>query len=169
MYLEFIILIFDYFKTLNSRIVVYEIIIPLIVSILVFFSLLLGKNTSVCFTFGKNALTLLGILLGFSITIITILTTGNSKNLVAIQKKQTKHSIGTTKVTLFNLLLINFTYSVVLEIIFVLLLYPFVLANFSISLISKIIVFSILTGGVIHVLLLTMRNLTDFYLILIKK
>ena len=171
MYLEFIILIFDYFKTLNSRIVVYEIIIPLIVSILVFFSLLFGKNTSVCFTFGKNALTLLGILLGFSITIITILTTGNSKNLVAIQKKQTKHSIGTTKVTLFNLLLINFTYSVVLEIIFiiVLLLYPFVLANFTISLISKIIVFSILTGGVIHVLLLTMRNLTGFYLILIKK
>ena len=79
MYLEFLILIFDYFKTLKFRTVLYEIVIPLIISGFAFYLLYTGKNTSMCNNFRDNVLTLLGILLGFSITIITILTTGNSK------------------------------------------------------------------------------------------
>ncbi len=171
MYLEFFILIFDYFKTLKLRTILYEVVIPLIISSFAFYLLYTGKDTSMCNNFRDNVLTLLGILLGFSITIITILTTGNSKNLGAIQDKETKHVIGGKKVSLFDLLLINFTYSVVLEIILiiVLLLQPLIFANFSFSMIFKTIGFATLSGAVVHVLLLTMRNLTDFYLILMKK
>lgn len=171
MYLEFLILIYDYFKTLKFKTVLYEVVIPLIISGASFYLLYTGKDTSICKNFKDNVLTLLGILLGFSITIITILTTGNSKNLIAIQEKETKYVIGGNKVTLFDLLLINFTYSVVLEIILiiVLLLQPLIFANICFSFNTKIIGFSILSGAVVHVLLLTMRNLTDFYLILMKK
>lgn len=171
MYLEFFILIFDYFKTLKLRTVLYEIVVPLLIGGLAFYVLKTGHDTSICISFKDNVLTLLGILLGFSITIITILTTGNSKNLLAIQSKETSHVIGGKKITLFDLLLINFTYSVVLEIILiiVLLIYPMILANIPFSTNFKIIGFSFMSGIVIHVLLLTMRNLTDFYLILMKK
>lgn len=171
MYLEFLILIIDYFKTLKIKTVIYEVLIPLIISGISFYLLYTGKNTTMCSDFRNNVLTLLGILLGFSITIITILTTGNSRNLIAIQEKETEHVIGGKKVSLFDLLLINFTYSVVLEILLIimLLLQPLIFANFNFSLIFKILGFAILSGAVVHVLLLTMRNLTDFYLILMKK
>ncbi len=171
MYLEFFILIIDYFKTLKLRTVLYEIVVPLIISGLLIALLLNGNDTSICKNFRDNALTLLGILLGFSITIITILTTGNSKNLLTIQSTNTNYIIGGKKVSLFDLLLINFTYSVVVEIILIiiLLIYPAILANLEFSRTLKISIFSLLFGIVIHVLLLTMRNLTDFYLILMKK
>jgi len=136
-----------------------------------FFLLLNGKDTSICKGFSDNALTLLGILLGFSITVITILTTGNSKNLLAIQTIETNYIIGGKKVTLFDLLLVNFTYSVVIEIvlIIILLISPLLISNLVFSQFTKILVFAIFAGTVIHILLLTMRNLTDFYLILMKK
>jgi len=171
MYLEFFILIFDYYKTLKFRIVLYEIVIPILISCLLFFLLLNGKDTSICKGFSDNALTLLGILLGFSITVITILTTGNSKNLLAIQTIETNYIIGGKKVTLFDLLLVNFTYSVVIEIvlIIILLISPLLISNLVFSQFTKILVFAIFAGTVIHILLLTMRNLTDFYLILMKK
>jgi len=100
-----------------------------------------------------------------------IITTGNSENLALIKKKVTKLTIGNKKVTLFDLLLINFTYSVVIEImlIIILLICPILLANIPFPHIIKIIGFSCLSGMIIHVLLLTTRNLTDFYLILMKK
>ena len=86
------------------------------------------------------------------------------------QNKETSYVIGGKRITLFDLLLINFIYSVVVEIILIigLLVYPVFLANIAISHLVKIIGFSIVLGIVIHVLLLTMRNLTDFYLILLK-
>jgi len=171
MYLEFFILFIDYFRTLKLRLFFYEIFIPFLISIFAFYLLLTGKDTSICKGFRESSLTLLGILLGFSITIIMIITTGNSENLALIKKKVTKLTIGNKKVTLFDLLLINFTYSVVIEImlIIILLICPILLANIPFPHIIKIIGFSCLSGMIIHVLLLTTRNLTDFYLILMKK
>lgn len=171
MYLEFFILISDYFKTLTKRIFLYELLIPIIVGITTYYYLQNGLDPKICKKFGESSLTLLGVLLGFSITIITILTTGNSKNLVLIRSTETEYIIGGKKITLFDLLIINFTYSVVIEIILiiVLLLYPVFISNVEIPLLVKFIGFSLLSGLVIHILLLTMRNLTDFYLVLLKK
>lgn len=171
MYLEFFILVADYFKTLSRRIVLYEIVTPFLFAIIVCILIMQGMNTSICKKFIENSLTLLGILVGFSITIITILTTGNSRNLQAIKNKTTQHEIGGKRISLFDLLLINFTYSVVIEIclIIFLLLAPVFLSNIQLSKQVEIIGFSLVVGAVIHVLLLMMRNLTDFYLILLKK
>jgi len=129
------------------------------------------KNIVFCRLFKDNALTLMGILLGFSITVITILTTGNSRNLQAIQNRMVGFKIGGKEATLFDLLLINFTYSVVIEVLLIIifLLSPIVTATIEISAMAKAIVFSFLSGSVVHVLLLTLRNLTNFYFILLRK
>jgi len=170
MYLEFLILISDYLKTITKRIFLFEWILPLILSISIFFLLYYGKTLGVADAFKNNSINLLGILVGFSITIITILTTGQSRNLEEIKKTKTKTIINNKPISLYRLLLINFTYSVVIEVflIIIFLTYPLINQNIEISRLFKLVVFSTLVFMIIHILLLTIRNLTDFYLILTK-
>jgi hypothetical protein len=170
MYLEFFILIADYFKSLNKRVALYEWIFPLFFGVCIFTILFYGENSSATKVFKDNSINLLGILAGFSITIITILTTGHSKNLENIKKKMTTVKIGKNTISLFQLLLINFTYSVILETFLIIfcLTYPIFLSNFIVPLIPKIVIFSVLVFLIVHVLLLTIRNLTDFYLIITR-
>lgn len=170
MYLEFLLLIADYFRTVTKRIFIFEWILPFITGIGIFLLLFFGSSTSATIVFKDNAINLLGILVGFSITIITILTTGQGKNLDEIKSKVTDIKINNEKITLFRLLLINFTYSVIIEVslIIVCLIYPLLIENIGMNLILKYAGFSILVFLILHIMLLTMRNLTDFYLILIK-
>ncbi len=170
MYLEFFILISDYLKTVTKRIFLFEWLFPFLFSLLIFYLLYTGKSISVAETFKNNSINLLGILVGFSITIITILTTGHSKNLEDIKKHLTKVKINGKQISLYRLLLINFTYSVIIEafLIIVFLTYPLINQNIQISKPYKHLIFSTLICLVVHILLLTIRNLTDFYLILTK-
>jgi len=171
MYTEFLYSIFDYYKTLNKQSIIFEIIFPLLLGGLIFYLLYFRGDLTHVSDFRDNVLTLLGVLVGFSITIITILTTGTSNNLNEIKQRPTSKKLGTKLLSLFDVLLINFTYSVVLEILLIIvhLIYPFILSNYEVNQCVKIVVFSITFATVIHVLLLTIRNMTDFYLVLIKK
>lgn len=170
MYLEFLLLITDYFKTVSKRIFFFEWLFPFIIGIAIFLLLIFGSSTSATIVFKDNAINLLGILVGFSITVITILTTGQGQNLDEIKEKKTKIKINNEIITLFRLLLINFTYSVIIEValIIICLIYPLIIDNIKINANIKYVGFSILVFLILHIMLLTMRNLTDFYLILIK-
>ena len=170
MYLEFLLLISDYLKTITKRIFIFEWLLPLAFSIAIFCLLYCGKSEGITTSFKDNSINLLGILVGFSITIITILTTGQSKNLEEIKNTFTKTKINNKPISLYRLLLINFTYSVVIEIFLIItfLTYPFFKLNIDISNTTKLTVLSFLIFMIIHILLLTIRNLTDFYLILVN-
>lgn len=170
MYIEFLILIFDYFRTLNKRYVIYEIVIPAFIAVFIFYILFVNNQITACSAFRESSLTLLGVLVGFSITIITILSTSHSRNLEEIKTVKTDVKIGNETISLFRLLIINFTYSVVIEIFLIIvnLIYPLFSNNFEISHVTKYIGFSIDVFLIIHVLLLTIRNMTDFYFILTK-
>lgn len=93
MYLEFLFVIGDYFKTINKKIVLYEWGLPLIFSIICIFF----KDSFKLELFGEIkevSISILGVLLGFSIAVITIITTGNGKNLeeirISIEKGRNK-------------------------------------------------------------------------------
>jgi len=167
MYLEYILLIIDYYKTLNKRLVLYEICIPLLISIGLYFVINV-TNLSLCVGFIKKSLPLLGILVGFSITIITILTTSHSRNIENIKNIKTKLKRGNDRITVYNLLIINFTYSVIIEIFLIIiqLIYPFFAGFLGLNWKINGFIFSVYL--LIHVLLLTIRNLTDFYFIISK-
>ncbi len=62
------------------------------------------------------------------------------------------------------------TYSVVIEIFLIIvnLIYPVISNNFEISILIKYEGFAVVAFFMLHVLLLTIRNMTDFYLILTK-
>lgn len=170
MYIEYLLLIFDYFKTLTKRVLLFEWILPLVIT---FCILLLNYNYefSAYKTFKDNSINILGVLLGFSIAIITIITTGSGKNLENIKKKTTKFKINQNVLTLYDLILINFTYSVIVEILIIIscLTMPLIASCLTLSNGIKITLYSILVFSVLHILFLTLRNLTDFYFIVTKK
>lgn len=170
MYLEFLLLISDYFRTVSRRVFYFEWVLPFLIGIGTFLLLAVGATTSATIVFKDNAINLLGILVGFSITIITILTTGQGQNLDEIKNAKTNIKINNENITLFRLLLINFTYSVIVEVglIIVCLIYPLLIENININQNLKYFGFSFLVFLILHIMLLTMRNLTDFYLILVK-
>lgn len=169
MYLEFLLLFFDYYKTLTRRVVIFEWIIPFVIC-LSLFCLNCKNDFSAYKVFKDSAVNVLGVLLGFSIAIITIVTTGSGKNIEEIKKIETNFIKNNKKVTLFNLILINFTYSVVLEIVVIIscLLMPLISNLFKVGCNLRLILYSLMVFLVIHILLVTLRNLTDFYLIITK-
>lgn len=171
MYLDFLLIIADYFRTLDRRVFIYEWILPLILAISMGFLFGYKGLPTITETFNNNVIRLLAVLAGFSITIVIILTTGDNKNLDEIKKTKTEITLNSKKISLFRLLIINFTYAVIVEIVLILvcLIYPFILDKLAIQYCAKLIGFSIVFMLVIHILLLNIRNLTDFCLIITKE
>lgn len=170
MYLEFLLVTADYFKTINRKIFIYEWVFPLLISILciIFGCYINFENFR---EFKESSINILGVLLGFSIAVITIITTGSGNNLEEIKKKRTNIKIGGNNISLYDLLLINFSYSVVIEVLLIIscLLMPIISKVIGLSYNAKLVLYSIMVFIVLHILLLTLRNITDFYLIITKK
>ena len=171
MYLEFLILLSDYYKTIDKKIFIYEWLVPFLLGCLIFYVFWIGGSKPSTLNFNNNLVRLLAVLVGFSITIITILTTGNSKNLREIKETITDKKINGKQISLFHLLIVNFTYTAVVEILMIIfcLLYPLILDKIVVPEILKFIGFSILVALTVHVLLLSIRNLTDFCLVITKE
>lgn len=170
MYLEYLIIIGDYFKTVNRKIFIYECAIPMLITFLCAY---LGciLDFEIFEKFKDSSLDILGVLLGFSIAVITIITTGSGKNLEEIKNKKTHFIINGNKISLYELLLINFSYSVILEVLLIIscLTIPLLNKIIPIGFNFKLFCYSIMVFIVLHILLLTLRNITDFYLIITKK
>jgi hypothetical protein len=171
MYLEFLLLIFDYFRTQNKRNIYFEVILPLILSLLIFGSIRLN-NSEICLDGHQgNFISLLGVLIGFSITAITLLITSNNENIENLKKHDSGYSIGRNKLSLFDILVTNFSYLLVTEIFLVIcnLFFPALNSFIGISFAAKLILFSIDCGILIHILLVNLRNICDLYFTLISK
>ena len=171
MNIEFLILFVDYFRTLkHRRDALADWLFPILIGAWVFIkniesNSLITHAKELC----SSYLSLLGVLLGFSIAITTLLISGTSKNLDEIKEKETKILISGKPISLFNLLLINYSYSVVVEAILIIvnIIVPiFIDIHTSLSFINIII--SINTTLVSHILFLTIRNTTNFYFIIFK-
>jgi hypothetical protein len=169
MYLEFIILIFDYFRTLRTRYVLFEWLVPVIISYFVYLQVGNENIKAISSKFSDTTVTLLGVLIGFSITVITIFQTSSSKNIEEIKSIPTEFKIGKQKLFLFHLVLINLTYLVVVEVFSLLinLTIPFIWHDFSDRTVK--IILSLNIFFISHILLMNIRNITDFYFILFKQ
>jgi hypothetical protein len=149
----------------------FEWLLPLIIGSFILVSLLDLNSYEVVKSFRNESITLLGILAGFSITLITILTTGHSKNLDEIKTIESDIKINGQNISLYQVFLINFTYSVVTEVFLIIfnLIYPFFLYQFEFSKMVKLVVFTLSAMILVHVLLLTIRNMVNFYFTLLAK
>ncbi|AHM59213.1 hypothetical protein D770_04730 [Flammeovirgaceae bacterium 311] len=170
MYLEFFYVIADYFKTLDKRKAIFEWLIPLLISIIILVFIKDDSQQKLLESLCSNAVSLLGVLIGFSIASVTLLATSTSDNMVRIRSIQTKYKIGKKPLTLFSLLHVNFTYAIVIEVAAVVfaLIVSYV-AGGGVQDGSSKLLFGTIMFLILHVLFLNMRNITDFYFILMAE
>jgi len=172
MNVEFLLLILDYFRIIKRRDLLADWVIPLTLSAVFFYINIENcKVVGTLSSISSNSISLLGVLVGFSIAVITLLVTANTKNIEEI-----KLVIATTisdyrKISLFELMIITYTYSVVIEIFLIIfnLFIPSLGFDDKTYTITANLIASIDILLILHVLFVTIRNATNFYFVLIKK
>lgn len=173
LYLEFLLPIGHYFSTLRENEVIFDWIIPIIIGAIGFvfgllFNISLDKSNSI--EFFKTIITLLSILVGFSITSLTIISS-TSKLTGTLMNVPTDRKIGNTTVNLYQLMNINFIFALFSEILTIILnLGAVLLASsniiFDIRYINLIILFNLIL--ISHIFLINIRNITNFYFVFHK-
>lgn len=169
MYLEYLILIFDYFKTISKKNFLFEVITPLILGIgiaCVFYFYPSWLNTS---RFVDNSINIIGVLLGFTLAIVTFFVASDNSNIEKTKNYFTEYYIGTRKVSLYRLLIINYSYLIIIEAFICIGFLIGGLFYFSLPFVFQILMKGIYIILVLHVFLLTIRSITDLYLVLTKE
>lgn len=173
MNIEFILLILDYFRTIKRRDFLLEWLLPILIGSFCFYLNYGTKETKdiadALKNISSNGVSLLGVLIGFSIAVLTLLITASSQNLTEIKSMDTGIVKAGFSVTLYELLLINYSYSVVAEVLVLImnLLIPSLAVKISPFKQKALIGIDIFL--LCHVLLLTLRNITNFYFVLTRK
>ncbi len=167
LYLEFLFPILDYLKTLELREGTYDLGIPVYVTLILYFNLapITADQKSII----GSAIALLAILIGFSITSITVLSTSSGEAIKLLKEKKSKRMISKKPISLFQLLHIGFTYALIIEILTLASILTFSVllrCNVSSPLCSGLYFFNIFL--LIHIILINLRNTTNFYFVLFK-
>ena len=167
MYISFIHPLFDYFKTLKRQEFVYEWIIPIVIGIIFYLCLLGSIHSDIIKEFNGYIINFIAILIGFSITCVVILVGSESQNIKDLKEKDSERKLNNKPVRLYQLILICYIYSIIIEIftlvyvlMVILLVDPFINNQPSMT-------YKYFTIGtfilLLHIILLTIRNITNFY------
>ena len=119
--------------------------------------------------FHNNSITVLGILVGFSISVFAILLSTDNKNIrLAKEANYNVNDLFGNKISLFESVIIGLAYVVIIQGFLLLFNFLYPLFVDATTLKSKIW-FAINMALIVHTILLLLRNILDFYFIITKK
>lgn len=166
MYMEFLLVIYDYFAILKKRILLFEWSIPSIIGT-VCLILSLGFGIDSQYGIIEKSFGYVGTLLGFTLAALTLLL--SSEKMKEAREYQLETVLHNRKATLYELVVASYTYLIVVEGIlcisfFIAQLFDFVYIR-SIAIIMNTAYIVLL----FNVLLVTIRTVADMYFILMKR
>ena len=167
MFREFGLLILDYASILK-RYFISDMVVPAIITLLLL--LLPSENLVINDSFVGHVITLLGILAGFNITALTVITTTSGPQILKL-KSQKGTTLNGRRITLFEELYIFISYSVLASFIIIL----FETLGYIISIRSTFgpsihLTLALLNvWAVLHILFLNIRNITLIYFSFLEK
>jgi hypothetical protein len=161
--MEYLLLIYEFFKTRKRK----TIAIPLLIGGLVYYfsgKPYFAENGAMI---QGNILTVVGILLGFTISIFAVFLGGNGGSIEESKKHLTKFSLCQKEVSLHTIVLIGLGYITLIEgiLLAISVLSPIF---FDITTIAGRIIFAFSIFLLIHSVFLTLRTILDFYFIITK-
>lgn len=167
-YSDFTHTIFDYFSALKKREIVYEFVVPLFTSVMYYcygFSLVPTDDISKFFSaFNSLLVNVFAILVGFTIAAIAIFTTVDHKKLDLLNKESDRKIHG-NKISNFRFIYVNLIYSAFASI----LMLAFALSSVVLSYaVKEQFLTTLLVFGTMHILLLSMRNITTIYFVFVN-
>lgn len=163
MYKSYLILINDYLFTLKKN-VYFDIFLPFFTSIILGL-LLINNQLNFDKNFVANLTTVLGILAGFNVTAITILTSTNNKTIEELKEKKTGIMVDGLEVSFFRKLYILISYSILICLVTIifntigyLIKWEYFISQSKISILKIVDIFLIL-----HIFFVNIRNITSLY------
>ncbi len=170
MYIDYILIFIDYLRTLRKRNAIFEILLPIITSFWIAY-LIIRKGFIINYVeVIDKIINVEGVLVGFSITTITFLTTASNDKITELKNKPTDKFLSGKNLSLFDIMIINYTYMLILQIIILIvsLFLPSFIGLWNISYTTKVILFTFLMCLVLHNFLILIRNVSDIYFVLIN-
>ena len=170
-YGEWLVPIVDYYRILKKKEFNYEIIMPILIAVFVTgIYNHLGCVLPALLKLRDVLPASLAILIGFSITCITILITSNTNNIIEIKGKKTdSRIIGSETISIYQWFLVMFIYVLLMQIFLLLVVFFTAFAlrvcsnDYFITALLFIEVFLTL-----HVLFILIRNISNFYFVFFK-
>lgn len=154
----------DYWMTLRFTEFLFDWLIPLCVGVVIYVRTPPALDNFV--SFNGTVINLLAILVGFSITGITIFSTNDGSATARLKQRFSDRSISGTKLSLFQLLHLTLTYSLVVELITLVLTLSFsYLSGLKFGITRVSLFYSIDALLVMHVLAVNFRNVTRIYFV----
>jgi hypothetical protein len=167
--MEYLLLVYEFFTTKRLRSILVIVVLPIILGLLIKFQL---KGSLYYVDSAKDYISsiinVLGVLLGFCISILTVLLSVDNPNISLAKNHETKHKLNGKTLTVFDTIVINLAYLIVIEGILL-------IANFIYPIFIDIkgetgkLLFTINICITIHIILMLMRCILDFYFIISKK
>lgn len=166
--MEYLILIVEFFIVKGVRALFWYLLFPVLIGLTIYYKAddcIYSKNVS---SFHTNVITVLGILVGFTISTLAMLLTVNSPNIEKARSQILKQQAFSKNLTLFDSVLIGLAYITLIQgfLLIANFIYPIFI---SIESPTGKMMFSINIAMVVHVILILLRNILDFYFILSKK
>ncbi len=165
-YADALFVIMDYFLAIKMREVVYEWFIPMalaglcIGAHLIMWPFVTGE---VLERFTSALINLFAILVGFTITTVAVFTTTNKANNPFLSELSTR-DIGGTKITWYQFIYVNLIYGIIAGIAVLCCTLVALLIDKQSGVPNvRLTAFAVLVFGTAHVLLLTIRNVTNLY------
>ena len=166
--MEYLLLLIEFFWIKGIRAILWSCAIPVVIGLLIFYksdNIIYCQNAA---NFHSNIVTVLGILIGFTISTLTMLLTVNNVNLEKAKLKLIGKEIFKKSISLFDSVVISLAYIIVIQgfLLITNFIYPIFI---SISTLQGKTLFAINISLMVHIILILMRNVLDFYFILTKK
>ncbi|SMC99673.1 hypothetical protein SAMN02746065_11987 [Desulfocicer vacuolatum DSM 3385] len=166
LYTDFSFTIIDYIFTIKKREIVYEWVVPLALSILVYFKINDIPGISINCDFIKSIISILinmfAILVGFTMAAIAIFTTADISK-IEILGKESERKIHGKPISNYRFVFLNLIYSAISSLFMLLLTLFFTVALYFDK--YSLLIIAVLCFGTLHVLLLSIRNITTLYFI----
>jgi hypothetical protein len=164
--MEYLLVVYEYFRTRTFRHFVAQLLIPIIIGVFMYQYIDEKKFNTIVLSTNKELVTILGILLGFTISIFTVLLTSDNKNIDLAKQSYVKNiRLYQKKVSLHRYSLINLGYLIIVESIFIVTGLIFHWAKIPFPFLEKLFI-CIFFSSVVHVVAVILRTFLDIYFIL---
>jgi hypothetical protein len=168
LYGEWLVPIVDYFRTIKKKEVYFEWLVPFLASVLVISTfLVLGDSDKAISKLRDILPNTLAILIGFTITSLTVLIASDNQNITRMKTTLTDNrKIGSHTISLYQLLLINLVYVLFIQLFLLVFIFfvGFILHFFNIMLLVNLFLF-FETFTILQIIFLLIRTITNFYFV----
>ena len=166
--MEYLLLIFDFFIVKGLKAIFWNFIIPIIIGLLIYYISDYCNYATNASNFHTNIVTVIGILMGFTISTFTMLQGASNSSFEKAKADLHTSKLFSKKYSLFDSQVIGLAYIIFIQGFLLIgnFIYPIFI---SIGSLQGKMLFSINIAIVVHIILILMRSILDFYFILLTK